>query len=150
MLLSYLYIPADKYWFLYLPTATAVVGGGVGGASRAALPVGAARAGAGERQERDLVLLLSRLRTPCSATSPIPSDHHHPHTALTCRSPFSLTLSAFSSTELPRLLPGRRYLSVSARSESATWGSVGEVIRRLVTRNHRMDTFYLGFKTFVN
>ena len=74
MLLSYLYIPADKYWFLYLPTATAVVGGGVGGASRAALPVGAARAGAGERQERDLVLLLSRLRTPCSATSPIGSS----------------------------------------------------------------------------
>ena len=89
MLLSYLYIPADKYWFLYLPTAIAVVGGGVGGASRAALPVGAAmagaaragaaragaaRAGAGERQERDLVLLLSRLRTPCSATSPIGSS----------------------------------------------------------------------------
>ena len=103
-----------------MPTATAVWGGGVGGASRAALPVGAARAGAGagERQERDLVLLVSRLRTPCSG----PASSDPPHTAPTCRSPFSFTLSAFSSTELPRLLPGRRYLSVSARSESATWG----------------------------
>ena len=71
-----------------------------------------------ERQERDLVLLVSRLRTPCSG----PASSDHPHTAPTCRSPFSFTLSAFSSTELPRLLPGRRYLSVSARSESATWG----------------------------